>query len=291
MASKISSSTVRLALPKGRMERGVNSLFQDAGVRISSGNRAYRPAVSLACFDVKILKPQNIVEMLHIGSRDLGFAGADWVKELAADVVEVMDTELDPVRLVAAAPATLLVDGRLPDRPLLVVSEYEQLVARWLKERRIDARVVRSYGATEVFPPEDADFIVDIAATGATLEANSLVVFEELMTSSTRLYASRAAWADSNKRAAIEDLIMVLRSVLEARKRVMLEVNVARDRMESIVKALPCMRCPTVSPLAGEGLFAVKAAVLRDSLPTLIPRLKALGGSDIVVSPLAQVVP
>ena len=61
--------------------------------------------------------------------------------------------------------------------------------------------------------------------------------------------------------------------------------------MEAVVKALPCMRCPTVSPLAGEGLFAVKAAVLRDTLPTLIPRLKAIGGSDIVVSPLTQVVP
>jgi ATP phosphoribosyltransferase len=293
MATKpsTSSNVLKLALPKGRMHDGVNRLFTDAGVRITSGNRAYRPTFSLGGFDVKILKPQNIVEMLDIGSRDIGFAGADWVKELNADVVEILDTELDPVRLVAAAPTELVVEGRLPKRPLLVVTEYQTIVGEWLKERKIEARVVRSYGATEVFPPEDADFIVDVAATGATLAANGLIVFEEILRSSTRLYASRAAWNDATKRTAIEDLIMVLRSVLEARKRVMLEVNVSRDSMDAIVKALPCMRCPTVSPLAGEGLFAVKSAVPRDLLPSLIPKLKALGGSDIVVSPLAQVVP
>lgn len=50
-------------------------------------------------------------------------------------------------------------------------------------------------GATEVFPPEDADLIIDNTATGSTLSANSLVVIDELMRSSTRLYASQSAKA------------------------------------------------------------------------------------------------
>ena len=37
--------------------------------------------VELKELEAKILKPQNIVEMLDAGSRDLGFAGADWVAE------------------------------------------------------------------------------------------------------------------------------------------------------------------------------------------------------------------
>ena len=71
----------------------------------------------------------------------------------------------------------------------------------------------------------------------------------------------------------------------------MLELNVPSDRLRQIVEALPCMRCPTISQLADQELFAVKAAVPRDALPRLIPRMKALGGSDIVISPLTQVVP
>ncbi len=229
--------------------------------------------------------------MLDAGTRDVGFAGADWVAELNADLVEILDTGLDPVRVVAAAPSNILENGQLPKRPLIVAAEYEVLAKRWISQRNCGDRFVRSYGATEVFPPEDADCIIDVTATGSTLEANALTIVEDLMTSSTRLYASRKAWDDPSKRQRIEDLAMLLSSVLQARKRVMLEVNVSAENLERVCEALPCMRRPTISSLAGEGLFAVKSAVPRDDLPSLIPKLKSLGGTDIIISPLSQVVP
>src|SRR5688572_27239338 len=105
MPSEVSiapTSVLRLALPKGRMQAGVFALLAGAGIQVCTDGRAYRPHVSLTGIDAKILKPQSILEMLHAGSRDLGFAGADWVRELGANVVEVLDTGLDPVRLVAA---------------------------------------------------------------------------------------------------------------------------------------------------------------------------------------------
>src|SRR5690606_3800644 len=95
---------VHLGLPKGRMHDNVLRPLADAGLRLTFGRRGYRPSISLPGFEAKILKPQNIAEMLHLGSRDVGFAGADWVAELEAEVVELLDTGLDPVRVVAAAP-------------------------------------------------------------------------------------------------------------------------------------------------------------------------------------------
>jgi ATP phosphoribosyltransferase len=71
----------------------------------------------------------------------------------------------------------------------------------------------------------------------------------------------------------------------------MLEVNVGTDQLEAVVMVLPCMREPTISPLHGSGGFAVKAAVPRADLPALIRRIKEAGGTDIVVSQLAQIVP
>lgn len=282
---------LRLALPKGRMEQGVLTLLGDAGIRIRPSARGYRPEVSLPDTEAKTLKPQNIVEMLALGSRDLGFAGADWVAELEADVVELLDTCLDPVQVVAATPDDLLEGGRLPARSLVVASEYERLARRWISERGLSAEFVRSYGATEVFPPEDADVIVDNTATGATLEANGLTVVEELMRSSTRLYANPAALDDPGRRRRIEDLVMLLNSVLVARRRVMLEVNASADCLDAIVRVLPSMRQATVAPLFGDGGFAVKAAVPRESLPFVIPAVKAAGGTDLVVSTLSQIVP
>lgn len=286
-----SPSPLHLGLPKGRMYSGVISLMSEAGIYIRSDERTYRPVVSLPGLEVKILKPQNIAQMLELGSRDIGFAGRDWVAELGVAVVELLDTGLDPVKLVAAAPRELLVDGNLPKRRLVIASEYEQLAKRWIAERGVDARVIRTYGATEVFPPEDADCIVDNTATGATLRANGLHIVDELMTSSTCLYASQMAMDNPEKRSRIEDIVLLLSGVLAARRRVMIEVNVTRECLDAVVSLMPAMKQATVSPLQGTVGFAVKAAVLKADLPRVIPLIKAAGGTDIAVSALAQIVP
>jgi len=290
-ASESTSSLVHLALPKGRMEEGVLALLRDAGIRVTFGKRGYRPTLSLRGFETKILKPQNIVEMLHLGSRDIGFAGADWVQEKGVDRIELLDTELDPVRVVVAAlPA--FASGNLKDMgQFRIASEYQHLTEQWLKGKSLDARVVRTYGATEVFPPEDADCIIDNTATGETLKANGLVIIDEVMRSSTRLYAHPCAMEMPEKRDRIERLILLLRSVLDARQRVMLEVNVAGNQLTDVIAVLPSMREPTMSPLHGDQGFALKAAVLRKDLPTIIPEIKARGGTDILVTALAQIVP
>lgn len=291
MAPERKAGSVRLALPKGHMQDGVLALLRDAGIDVRVGVRAYRPAVGLPDVETKLLRPQNIVEMLHLGSRDVGFAGADWVAELGSEVVEVLDTGLDPVQIVAAAPEAVLDGDRLRPGRRVVASEYERLTRRWIAERGYDAVFLRSYGATEAFPPEDADAVVDNTATGATLEANGLRIFDRLLSSSTRMYAHPAALEDPFRREAIERLALVLRSVLEARRRVMVEVNVPADRLEAVIEVLPCMRRPTISTLYGEGGYAVKAAVPRDDLPRVIPEIRARGGTDVVVTRLAQIVP
>jgi ATP phosphoribosyltransferase len=305
---------LELGLPKGRMQAEVLKLMADAGLPVKSDERGYRPVVGMADgaggsegeagrdawkrfaraprFDAKFLKPQNIVEMIDLGSRDVGFAGADWTRELGSGAVELLDTGLDPVRIVVAAPTTLLEGGRLPARKgYVVASEYETIAREWMSRNAPDARFVRSYGATEVFPPEDADIIVDNCATGSTLKANGLSVIDEVMRSSTRLYASRKAMADGAKREAAESLALLLGSVIEARRRVMIEVNVPASRLAELTEVLPFMKSPTISPLKGGEAFAVRVAAPRSALPGLIPEIKRRGGSDIVVSELSQLVP
>ncbi|MBK8976976.1 MAG: ATP phosphoribosyltransferase [Planctomycetes bacterium] len=285
---------LELALPKGRMQDGVLALLAEAGLPVRVGGRDYRPRLHVPGIEAKLLKPQNIVEMLHAGTRHVGFAGWDWVVEKGFEdaIEDLCDTRLDPVRIVAAAPADLLVDGRLPaDRPLVVASEYERLARRWIETEGLEATFVRSYGATEVFPPEDADVIVDNTATGDTLRANGLVIVAELMRSSTRLIASRRARAVPALRRRIDDLLMLVRSVLDARGRVMLELNCTAADLPRIVEVLPCMRTPTVSTLHAGAGHAVKAAVPREALAELIPALKATGATDLVVTPIVQLVP
>jgi ATP phosphoribosyltransferase len=291
MTPLVSANTVRFAIPKGRMQDEVLRLLGDAGIPVSASARDYRPTIPLDDFELKVLKPRAIVEMLACGSRDCGFAGADWVAEERADVVELLDTGLNPVRLIAAAPDAILKEGALPSRPLVVASEYTDLTRRWIDRHGLDATLLRSYGATEVLPPEDADCIVDNTASGATLVANDLTVIDELMRSSTRLYASRQAMDNQDKRESIDRLTMLLRAVLDARSRVMIEVNVHRDQLDAVVEALPCMREATVAALHSGSGYAVKAAVARSELARVVPNVKRAGGTDIIVTTPEQIVP
>lgn len=282
---------IHVAIPKGRIQKGVTDLLSDAGLHLRSGHREYRPSSSIGGFEVKLLKPQNIVEMLSACSRDIGFVGADWVAELDGDLIEMMDTGLDPVTIVAAAPEKLLIDGALPARRLVIASEYENLAKSWIGRRQLDAVFVRSFGATEVFPPEDADVIIDNSATGDTLIANKLLVVDRLLESSTRLYSSPKALDNPAKKERIESLVLSLQSVLDARNRAMVELNVTEDFLEAVISILPRMREPTIASLHGGSGLAVKAAVPRAALPELLPALKERGATDIVVSRLEQIIP
>jgi len=283
-----SVARLRLALPKGRMQTEVDRLLADAGLTVRPEVRGYRPSIlGLDGLEAKRLKPQAIVSMLAAGTRDLGFAGGDWVEELGVELVEVLDTGLDAVRIVAAAPPGTRIE---PGVRLRIASELPRIAANWAERREIECVPVRSWGTTEVLPPEDADLIVDVVQTGATLAANGLEIVDVIRTSSTRLYASPEAMRCDDRRAVIERIADLLRSVIEARSRLLVELNVAEDRLDEVLAVLPCMRRPTVSRLAGDG-FAVRAAVPRTDFPELVGRVRAAGGTDLVVSEPRQVIP
>ncbi|MDR3336825.1 MAG: ATP phosphoribosyltransferase [Treponema sp.] len=281
---------LRILIPKGRIFDNVSRLFAEAGFNITLADRTYRPKISAEWLDVKIMKPQNVGELLELGSHDAGFTGVDWIRESGADVEEVMDLGFDRVRIVAAVPSELD-EAALRGRKLVVATEYVNLARAWLESSGYDFRIVRTYGATEVFPPDDADMIIDNTSTGRTLKDNGLRIVAAVCESSTRFVASRAAMADAEKRSRIEELCMLFKAVLDGRERVMLEMNVPKDVFPALVDSLPAMRSPTVAPLYGDSGYAVKIAVRKSDVSELIPRLKRLGAGDIVEYDLRKVVP
>ncbi len=279
----------RLAVPKGRIYDGVAALLADSGLPLKASSRSYRPLIDGTTIEVKVLKPQNIPQLVALGVYDAGFTGLDWIREHDAAVEELLDTGLDPVTLVAAVPEGVT-EKDLKKKRILAASEYPRLAEAFLKARGLDFTLLRTYGATEVFPPDDADLIVDNCATGQTLKANHLAVLAELFGSTTRLVAAPKALKDKGKGQALRELADVMRGVLDARDRVLLEMNVEQDKLEALVKALPAMKSPTVQPLHGGG-YAVKIAARKKEIRALLPRIRALGATDILEYALRKVIP
>jgi ATP phosphoribosyltransferase len=236
------------------------------------------------------MKPQNVGELLELGSHDAGFTGIDWIKESGADVEEILDLGFDKVSIVAAIPADISED-QLKAKKIVAATEYVNIAESWLKTSGYQYRILRTYGATEVFPPDDADMIIDNTSSGQTLRDNGLKIIATVLKSSTRFVASHAAMADKEKRGRIEELAMLFKAVLDGRDRVMLEMNVNEINFNTLVSGLPAMRSPTVSPLCGDSGYAVKIAVKKHEVPEIIPRLKKLGAVDIVEYDLRKVVP
>jgi phosphoribosyl-ATP pyrophosphohydrolase/phosphoribosyl-AMP cyclohydrolase/histidinol dehydrogenase len=277
------------AVPKGNMESEIHQLLADAGFKLTITSRGYRPAISHPGIDVKLLKPRNVVQMVELGSRDIGFTGHDLIHELGIKGVEcVLDTGLSPVRIVIAAPSEFIVDGELKkiNRPYRIATEYEALTTAWMRERGIDFTIVKSRGATEVFPPEDADLIVDNTATGSTLRANNLHIVDTILTSTTGLYANSQSLKDPKKKAIIDQMVTMMQAVLLARSHMLVEFHVPGANLQNLLAVLPAMKQPTITQLhndAGHTVFSIKTAVQKN-LGELVRLIKENGGSDIIVT-------
>jgi len=154
----------------------------------------------------------------------------------------------------------------------------------------VKAEVEFSWGATEVKAHELVDAIVEITETGSSLRANKLRIVDTLMVSTPRLIANEAAWKNRWKRGKIETLALMLRGALEAEAKVGLKMNIAENRLDALLEALPALRNPTISRLSQPGWVAVETIIDEPVVREIIPELKAAGAEGIIEYPLNKVV-
>ena len=285
---------LKILLAKGRIYESVYELLSDVGISIHLPDRTYFPTTNQKDLAFQVVKPQITSLLLANNKADVGFSGKDWVYEnqVENDVVEIMDLGFDPVRIVAAMPEARDFDKLLAN-PVTIATEYQTLSKKWVEEKKINGTIFRTWGTSEGFVQDNDDSIaqilIDNTSTGSSLKANRLKIVDTLMESSTRMYASKAAMEDPEKKQKILELKMLFETVLNARSRVMLEMNCAEDKFETLIKGIPSMKSPTVSPLFGGNGYAIKIAVKKSEVPTLLPKLQSLGATDIVEYELRKV--
>ncbi|MCR5764987.1 MAG: ATP phosphoribosyltransferase [Treponema sp.] len=285
---------LKILLAKGRIYESVYELLNDVGISIYLPDRQYFPTTNQKDLAFQVVKPQITSLLLANNKADVGFSGKDWVYEngVQDQVVEIMDLGFDPVRIVAAIPEARDFEKILKGK-VTIATEYQNLSKQWVENKKIDGTIFRTWGTSEGFVQDTDDAIaqvlIDNTSTGSSLKANRLKIVDTLMESSTRMYASKEAMADPEKKQKIMELKMLFETVLNARSRVMLEMNVSEKDFEGLIKGIPSMKSPTVSPLFGGNGYAVKIAVKKSEVPTLLPQLQKLGASDIVEYELRKV--
>jgi ATP phosphoribosyltransferase len=287
-----------IVIPKGSLEEQTLLLFKQADLPIKKTDREYNPQINDPRIKrVKILRPQEIPTYVDQGYFDLGITGLDWIKESGSDVVEVADLPYSKqgagnVKIVIAVPQNDMTIKTAADiKPNSRVStEYPNLTKSYFEKLGIPIELFFSYGATEAKVPELVDVVVDLTETGSTLRKNGLKIVDVITESSTKLIANKKSWADPKKRQSIEEIRTLLLAVIEARGKVLIDLNVHKDKLDALVEALPAMKKPTVNQLYKSDYYAVETVVNKNEINILIPKLKSLGAEDILELNISKIV-
>ena len=229
------------------------------------------------------------------GILDCAITGLDWIRENDADVAELADLKAPwpnygVVRWVMAAKDDSPFHSVKDLEGRRIATEAVGMTRRFLGQHGVTAHVEFSWGATEVKPPILADAIVDVSETGSSLRANNLKVMHVVLESTPRFIACHEALADSWKSAKIDRLLMLLKGAISAATRVLLSMNLPRDKLPEVLKLLPALATPTVATLADPDWVDLSTVVEEKKVRELIPRLYAAGARGIIELPINKIV-
>ena len=229
------------------------------------------------------LRPKDIAIYVAQGVLDLGITGRDLALDSRAKFNEVLDLGFGASTFRYAAPA-----GEQWDVPKLqgkrIATSYPNVVRNHLSANGIEADVIRLDGAVEIsIHLGVADVIADVVSTGATLRQQGLKPFGEPIVSSEAVVIKR----EGEEVTAEENVVLSrIRGILNARHYVMLDYNVAEEKLPDVEAVTPGLTGPTISPLAREGWVAVRVMVPRKQANQVMDALEGLGAEAILASDL-----
>ncbi len=231
----MSAAKLVLAVPsKGRLQENSAAFFARAGLQVVQGRgaRDYRGALAgVEGVEIAFLSASDITTQLAAGAVHLGVTGEDLVRETIPDaearvelltplgfgqanvVVAVPQAWIDVRTMADLADVAAAFRARRGQR-MRVATKYVNLTRRFFTEHGVsDYRIVESLGATEGAPAAgQAELIVDITTTGATLQANALKVLDDgvMLCSHANLVASTSAdWSPLHRESARQILARI----------------------------------------------------------------------------------
>lgn len=198
---------VRLALPDGHAQRHTRAALDDAGLRFAGyEEKSYvrRPQSNIPGLEVKVLRPQDMPQLVAMGLFDLAVTGVDWLTDHRARfpgsparmVVDLGRSRyrIGPV-VDQAFPAETLQQAlpiwRSLGRRVRIASEYPALAETFARDNHLlNTAIIPINGASEGFVPEDADILIEGSETGTSIRANGLKMLDPFLESTNCLIAS-----------------------------------------------------------------------------------------------------
>jgi len=287
---------LKLGIPKGSLQKATLELFDRAGWKIKVGERSYFPSINDEEIECSMCRAQEMSRYVENGTLDAGITGKDWILENDSQVVVVADlvyskASTRPTKWVLAVAGDSPVKNIEDLEGKKVATELVNFTRRYFASQGVNVIVEFSWGATEAKVVSGlADAIVEVTETGTTLRAHGLKIIKELMISYPQLIANLKSWEDPWKREKIEQLALLLKGALQGYHMVGLKMNVPQEKLEDVVRLLPSLNAPTISPLHNQNWYAIETVVNAKVVRDLIPKLMKAGAEGIIEYPLFKVI-
>ncbi|MDO5849729.1 MAG: ATP phosphoribosyltransferase [Methanobacteriaceae archaeon] len=284
---------LKIAIPsKGRISDPAVNILEKAGLGLKdASNRKLFSSTYNKDIDVMFARAADIPEFVDEGICDMGITGLDLIMEAEADVKILNDLKFGETKLVLASPENSEINSikDLKDG-MTVATEFPNLTEKYLKENGLNIKIVKLTGSTEIAPFIGvADAITDLTSTGTTLNMNHLKVVEVILESSIKLIANKNSYNEKNN--LVESVSTSIKGVLEAERKKLVMMNVAKENLTEVQKVMPAMSGPTISEvLSKEEIMAVQAVVDEEEVFELINNLRNAGARDILVLPIERII-
>ena len=208
------SDELTIALAKGRILGETLPLLARAGIEPTDDLSSSRKLVFATNHDnikLVLIRSADVPTYVQYGAADLGVAGKDVLAEHGGEgLYERVDLKIAPCKMMTAGFA----DKPLPRTGLKVATKYPRLTRQFFLDQGRQVELIKLYGSMELAPVVGlADIIVDLVATGSTLQANGLTPLEHIMDISSRLIVNRASLKMKNQ--SIKELVEIIEAAVE----------------------------------------------------------------------------
>jgi ATP phosphoribosyltransferase len=284
--------TLKFAIPnKGRLSERTVQILNHAGLEIE-GADVRKLYTNVRNLSVMFLRASDIVRFVHKGAVDIGVTGKDLVLEAGVDVKIVYELDFGHCRLSIASPEGSGFDSVDDIRDgTVVATSFPNLTQKYFEGLGKKVEITKISGAAEVTPHLGvADIISDLVSSGSTLKMNHLKEIAVIANSQAVVIANHESY--KTRRDEIDELVSAMRSVMDAENKKYLMADVPTVALDEVRKYFPGIAGPTVMNIAGrEDVVAVHVVIDKDQVYDAIIRLKRLGASGILITPIDRMVP
>lgn len=281
---------LRIAVQKkGRLLDESIQLLKECGIKIDNGRDQLKAAARNFPIEVLYLRNSDIPQYIQDGVADIGVIGENTIIEKKKEVEVVQKLGFSKCRLSLATPKDMAYTSVKDLDGKRIATSYPVSLQLFLDRNNIQADIHEISGSVEIAPNIGlADAICDLVSTGSTLFKNGLEEQDIVLKSEAVIAASPKI--DAERRDILDRLLFRIKSVLAARNKKYLLMNVPTNKVQEVTKLLPGMRSPTVLPLAEEGWSSVHTVIEEGRFWEIIDELRTKGAEGILIVPIDKMI-